>query len=74
MTEHIWMTALCVYLRILRSFSENLFYRATYFKFQPTDTVRNYFTSAFKDFMQERQVAIRKDKSEKILKIPENYL
>ena len=28
----------------------------------------------FKDFMQERQVPIRKDKSEKILKIPENYL
>ena len=28
----------------------------------------------FKDFMQERQVAIRKNESEKILKIPENYL
>ena len=70
------MTTLCVYLRILRSFSENLFYRATYFKFQPTDTVRNYFEKKvlFKDFMQERQVAIRKDKSEKILKIPGNYL
>ena len=70
------MTALCVYLRILRSFSENRFYRATYFKFQPTDTVRNYFEKKvlFKDFMQERQVAIRKDKSEKILKIPENFL
>ena len=26
----------------------------------------------FKDLMQERQVAIRKDKSQKILKIPEN--
>ena len=68
------MTAFCVYLRILRSFSENLFYRATYFKFQPTDTVRNISQVLFKDFMQERQVAIRKDKSEKILKIPENYL
>ena len=31
---------------------------------------RNYF----KHFMQEGQVAIRKDKSEKILKIPDNYL
>ena len=64
------MTALCVYLRILRSFSKNIFYRATYFTFHPPDTVRNYFASAFQGFMQERQVAIQKDKSEKILKIP----
>ena len=68
------MTALCVYLRILRSFSENLFYRATYFKFRLPDIVRNYFTNACQGFIQERQVAIRKDKSEKILKISENYL
>ena len=68
------MSALCVYLRILISFSESLFYRATYFKFKPTDTVETISQVLFKDFMQERQVAIRKDKSEKILKIPENYL
>ena len=68
------MTALCVYLRISRSFSENLFYSATYFRFLPPNTVRNYFTSAFQAFYEERQVAIRKDKSEKIFKIPENYL
>ena len=30
MTEHLRMTALCVYLRSLRSFSRNLFYRASY--------------------------------------------
>ena len=67
------MTAVCVYLRILGSFSENLFYRAPYFKFQPPDTVTNYFTSDFQGF-HARTTSIRKDKSEKILKIPENYL
>ena len=66
------MTALCVYLRILRSFSEDLFYRATYFKFQPPDAARNYFTSAFHGFYARTTSSFRKDKSEKILKIPED--
>ena len=29
LTEHLWMTASCVYLRILWSFSEHLFYKST---------------------------------------------
>ena len=64
------MTTLSVYLKI----SENLFCRATYFKFQPPDTVRNYFTSAFEAFYARTTSSYSKDKSEKILKIPENYL
>ena len=68
------MTTVCVYQRILRSFPENLFSRATYFKFQPPDTVRNYFKSAFQGFYARTKVAVRRDKSEKTLKIPENYL
>ena len=59
MTEQFWMTASCVYLRILRSFSEHFSYRAplgNYLfyvqvaEFQPPDTVKNYFTSAFQAF------------------------
>ena len=53
------MTALCVYLGILRSFSEHLFYRLSLGKclfyvqiaeFQQPDTVRNYFTGVFQAF------------------------
>ena len=53
------MTASCVYLRILKSFSEHPFYRAPLRKhlfhvqvaeFQPPDIVKNYFTSAFQVF------------------------
>ena len=53
------MTASSVYLRILRSFSKHLFYRTPMgnclfhvqvIEFQPPDTVKNYFTSAFQAF------------------------
>ena len=56
LTEQLRITASCVYLRILRSFSEHFFYRTPpgncYFhvpvvEFQPPDTVKNYFTGAF---------------------------
>ena len=59
LTEHLRMTASCVYLRILRSFSEHLIYRAPLgnclfhvqvAEFLPADTVKNYFTSAFQAF------------------------
>ena len=71
------MTDSCVYLRILRSFSEHFFYGAPLgnclfcvqvAEFPPPDTVKKYFTGAFKHLIQEREVAIRK------LKILENYL
>ena len=57
--EHLQMTTSCVYLRILRSFSEHLSYRAPlrnclfdvqFAEFQPPDTVKYYFTSAFQAF------------------------
>ena len=56
LTKHLRMTASCLYLRILRSFSKHFFYRALpgncYFhvqvaEFQPPDTVKNYFTDTF---------------------------
>ena len=59
LADHLRMTASCVYLRILRSFSEHLIYRAPLGKclfhvqvaeFLPADTVKNYFTSAFQAF------------------------
>ena len=62
------MTASCVYLRVLRSFSEHLFYGAPlenclfhvqFPEFQPPDTVKNYQVSS-KHFIQEPQVAIRR--------------
>ena len=37
------LTTPCVYMTVLRSFSEHLFYR-------PPDRVRNYFTSVFQAF------------------------
>ena len=68
LTEHLRMTVSCVYLRILRSFSEHLFYRAPLgncllhlqaAEFQLTDTVKNFFTSAFQAF-HTRTTAIRR--------------
>ena len=53
------MPASCVYLWILRSFSEYLFYRAPMgncllhvqvAEFQPADTVKSYFTGACQAF------------------------
>ena len=62
-TDHLRMTASCVYLWILRSFSEHFFYRATLgnclfhvkvTECQPPDTVKNYFTGAFQAFTRTR--------------------
>ena len=63
LTKHLRMTASCVYLWIMRRFSEHFFYRTPrgncYFIYklydfnhlQPTsDTVKNYFTGAFQAF------------------------
>ena len=59
MTEHLRMTASCVYLWILKRFSNHFFYRAHLGKylfhvqvaeFQPPDTVKKSFTSAFHGF------------------------
>ena len=58
LTGHLWMIASCVYLRTLRNFSEHLFYRASFHslfyvqvvEFQPPDTVKIFFTSAFQAF------------------------
>ena len=59
LTEQLRMTASCVYLKILRTFSDHLFYRAPLgnclfhvqlAEFQPADTVESYFTSAFQEF------------------------
>ena len=56
LTEDFRMTAFCVYLWILKHFSEHFFYRARrrnclfYVKvvvFQLPDTVKNYFTGVF---------------------------
>ena len=56
LTEHLPMTASCVYLWILRRFSEHFFYRVPWgnrlfyvqvAEFQPPDTIKNYFTGAF---------------------------
>ena len=65
LTEHLRMTAPCVYLRILRSFSEHLFYRAPYFMYKlqnfnhqiQSETISQVL---FNHFIQGRQVAIRK--------------
>ena len=63
MTEHLRMTASCVYLWILRCFSEHFFYRATLgnclfhvevTECQPLDTIKNYFTGAFQAFKRTR--------------------
>ena len=60
MAEHIRMTTSCVYLfYILISFSDQLFYRAPLgnclfhlqvAEFQPSDTVKIYFTGTFQAF------------------------
>ena len=62
--KHLRMTASCVYLWILRSFSEHLFYGAPLgnclfhvqaAEFQPADTVKNYFTGAFQAFYTRKR-------------------
>ena len=73
-----------VYLRILESFLEHLFYRAPLGNclfhgqvagFQPPDTVKKYFTSAFQAFYTRTTSSHLKTlKTYKILKIFENYL
>ena len=55
LTEHLRMTASCVYLWSLRRFSEHFLYRAPLFyvqvaEFQPPDTVKNYSTGAPRTF------------------------
>ena len=58
LTEHLRITAFCVYLWILRRFSENFFIehsgRMLFYvqvaEFQPPDTVKIYFTGAFQAF------------------------
>ena len=56
LTEHLRMTASCVYLWILRSFSEHLFYTGDCLfhvkvaGFQPAYKIKNYFTGAFQAF------------------------
>ena len=59
LTEHLQMIASCVYLWILRSFSEHLFYRPPLgnslfhvqaAEFQPSDTAKNCSTGAFQAF------------------------
>ena len=61
--KHLWMTASCVYLWILRCFSDHLFYKAllgNYLshlqvtKVQPSHTVKKYFTCAFQEFYTRR--------------------
>ena len=74
LTEYLRMTAYCVYLQILRSFLEHLFYRAPLANclfhvqvtgIQPPDTVKNKQSTSisqvlFKHFMKEREVANRR--------------
>ena len=60
LTEHLRMTASCVYLWILNSLSEHFFikhlwetansYYVHVAEFQPLDTVKNYFTGVFQAF------------------------
>ena len=76
LTEHFWMTASCVYLLILRSFSEHVLYRATpgncYFmcKLQNFKTVKQYFTGTF----YARSRSTHSKARLHLLKIPENCL
>ena len=61
--KHLRMTASCVYLWILRSFSDHLFHKVPLgnclfhlqvAEFQPPPTVKKYFTSAFQAFYTSR--------------------
>ena len=67
--KHQRVTASCVYLWILRSFSDHLFYRAPLGKcflhvqvaeFQPPDTIKSFSQVLFKHFIQKQDVAIRR--------------
>ena len=66
LADHLRMTASCVYLKILRIFSEHLIYRATLgnclfylqvAEFQPPDTISQVL---FKHIIQQRQVPIKR--------------
>ena len=49
--EHLRMTSSCVYLWILRRFSEHkLLFHVQVAEFQPPNTVKKYFTGAFQAF------------------------
>ena len=74
------MTTFYVYLCILRSFSEHLFYRAPLknclfhaqvAEFQPADILKIYSTGAFEAFYKTFEHSFKGDHS---LKIPENYM
>ena len=63
LTEQLRMTASCVYLLILRSFSDHLFYKAPlgnclfHFQvaeFQPSHAVKKFFKSAFQVFYSRK--------------------
>ena len=64
LSEHLQVTASCVYLWILRSFSDYLVYRAPLgnclfhlqvAEFQPPHTVNKNFTCAFQAFYRRRR-------------------
>ena len=69
LTEHPRMTASCVYLWILSSFSERFFYRAPpenflfnvqVAEFQPPDIAKNYSTGAFQAFCKRTRSSYSK--------------
>ena len=45
---------------LLSSTSGKLLFRVPVEEFQPSDTVKNYFTGPFKCFIQEQEVAIQR--------------
>ena len=69
LTEHLWMTACCLYLWILRSFSEHFIYRAPpgncYFMYKLQNfnhqiQQKTISQALFKHFIQDQDVAIRR--------------
>ena len=65
--EHLRIIASCIYLWILRSFSEHFFYKAPLgsclfhvrvAEFQPLDTLKNISEVFFKHFIKEQEVTI----------------
>ena len=74
MTEYLRMTTYCVYLRILRSFLEHLFYRVPLGNclfhvqvtgIQPPDAIKNKQSTSIsqvllKHFIKEREAANRR--------------
>ena len=70
LTEHLWMTTFCVYLWILRCFSEHFFYKAPLgiclfhvevAEFEPLNTVKNYFAGAFQAFYTRTRSSLSKE-------------